>query len=105
MHPFLDRNLTLNRRQFFGSTGIRLGGVAMGMCAATSLLAREDADPARMYPPLPGLPHFAAKAQNDIKIGFVTTFSGAMAVVGNDMRDAFELALVIWAARWQAGTS
>src|SRR5260370_6423422 len=35
----------------------------------------------------------AAKAQNDIKIGFVTTFSGAMAVVGSDMRDAFELAL------------
>jgi branched-chain amino acid transport system substrate-binding protein len=35
----------------------------------------------------------AAKAQNDIKIGFVTTFSGAMAVVGTDMRDAFELAL------------
>jgi branched-chain amino acid transport system substrate-binding protein len=36
---------------------------------------------------------FAAEAQNDIKIGFVTTFSGAMAVVGTDMRDAFELAL------------
>jgi branched-chain amino acid transport system substrate-binding protein len=35
----------------------------------------------------------AAKAQNDIKIGFVTTFSGAMAVVGTDMRDGFELAL------------
>ena len=34
-----------------------------------------------------------ASAQNDIKIGFVTTFSGPTAVVGNDMRDAFELAL------------
>jgi branched-chain amino acid transport system substrate-binding protein len=34
-----------------------------------------------------------ANAQNDVKIGFVTTFSGAIAVVGNDMRDAFELAL------------
>ena len=33
-----------------------------------------------------------AQAQ-DIKIGFVTTFSGPQAVVGNDMRDAFELAL------------
>jgi branched-chain amino acid transport system substrate-binding protein len=33
-----------------------------------------------------------ARAQ-DIKIGFVTTFSGPQAVVGNDMRDAFELAL------------
>jgi branched-chain amino acid transport system substrate-binding protein len=34
-----------------------------------------------------------AHAQGDIKIGFVTTFSGAVAVIGNDMRDAFELAL------------
>jgi branched-chain amino acid transport system substrate-binding protein len=34
-----------------------------------------------------------AHAQSDIKIGFVTTLSGSVAVVGNDMRDAFELAL------------
>jgi branched-chain amino acid transport system substrate-binding protein len=34
-----------------------------------------------------------ASAQNEVKIGFVTTFSGPTAVVGNDMRDAFELAL------------
>jgi branched-chain amino acid transport system substrate-binding protein len=34
-----------------------------------------------------------AQAQGDIKIGFVTTFSGPAAAIGNDMRDAFELAL------------
>ncbi|MFN3350233.1 ABC transporter substrate-binding protein [Pseudorhodoplanes sp.] len=34
-----------------------------------------------------------AHAQKDVKIGFVTTFTGPQAVVGNDMRDAFELAL------------
>ena len=34
-----------------------------------------------------------AHAQSDVKIGFVTTFSGPAAAVGNDMRDAFELAL------------
>jgi len=34
-----------------------------------------------------------AGAQKAVKIGFVTTFTGAQAVVGNDMRDAFELAL------------
>jgi branched-chain amino acid transport system substrate-binding protein len=34
-----------------------------------------------------------AHAQSDIRIGFVTTLSGSVAVVGNDMRDAFELAL------------
>ena len=29
----------------------------------------------------------------DVKIGFVTTFSGPNAVIGNDMRNSFELAL------------
>ena len=36
----------------------------------------------------------AAGAQHrEVKIGFVTTLSSALAAVGNDMRDAFELAL------------
>ena len=34
-----------------------------------------------------------AAAQDGAKIGFVATFSGPAAVIGNDMRDAFELAL------------
>jgi branched-chain amino acid transport system substrate-binding protein len=34
-----------------------------------------------------------ALAQNSIKIGFVSTFSGPTAVIGNDMRNSFELAL------------
>jgi branched-chain amino acid transport system substrate-binding protein len=34
-----------------------------------------------------------AGAQTAVKIGFVDTFSGPTAVIGNDMRDAFELAL------------
>jgi len=34
-----------------------------------------------------------AWAQNSVKIGFVSTFSGPTAVIGNDMRDSFELAL------------
>jgi len=34
-----------------------------------------------------------APAQDAAKIGFVSTFSGPAAVIGNDMRDAFELAL------------
>ncbi|MGC1879615.1 MAG: ABC transporter substrate-binding protein, partial [Pseudolabrys sp.] len=33
-------------------------------------------------------------AQNkSIKIGFISTFSGPVAVIGNDMRNSFELAL------------
>jgi branched-chain amino acid transport system substrate-binding protein len=35
----------------------------------------------------------AAAAQDGAKIGFVATLSGPAAVIGNDMRDAFELAL------------
>jgi branched-chain amino acid transport system substrate-binding protein len=34
-----------------------------------------------------------ALAQDAVKIGFVATFSGPAAAIGNDMRDAFELAL------------
>jgi branched-chain amino acid transport system substrate-binding protein len=34
-----------------------------------------------------------AIAQNSIKIGFVSTFSGPTAVIGNDMRNSFEVAL------------
>src|ERR1039457_3073209 len=34
-----------------------------------------------------------AAQQKTIKIGFVSTFSGPTAVIGNDMRDSFELAL------------
>jgi branched-chain amino acid transport system substrate-binding protein len=35
----------------------------------------------------------SATAAGSIKIGFVSTFSGPTAVIGNDMRNAFELAL------------
>src|SRR6185503_5761384 len=35
----------------------------------------------------------AASAQKPIKIGFISTFSGPTAVIGNDMRNSFELAL------------
>ena len=45
----------------------------------------------------PALLAIAASAalaqQREVKIGFVASFSGALAAVGNDMRDAFELAL------------
>src|SRR5499433_4483494 len=35
----------------------------------------------------------AAAQQKTIKIGFISTFSGPTAVIGNDMRNSFELAL------------
>jgi branched-chain amino acid transport system substrate-binding protein len=50
----------------------------MALCAAGAILA---------------LAASPAAAQNKIKIGFVSTFSGPTAVIGNDMRNSFELAL------------
>src|SRR5215831_9569415 len=35
----------------------------------------------------------ATAQQKTIKIGFVSTFSGPVAAIGNDMRNSFELAL------------
>src|SRR5216684_6930482 len=35
----------------------------------------------------------ALAQQKSIKIGFISTFSGPTAVIGNDMRNSFELAL------------
>ena len=40
-----------------------------------------------------GLSAAGASAQKPVKIGFVSTFSGPTAVIGNDMRNSFELAL------------
>src|SRR5262245_28250182 len=35
----------------------------------------------------------ASAQQRSVKIGFISTFSGPTAVIGNDMRNSFELAL------------
>ena len=66
MIPFLERQWLLNRRQFFGSSGIRLGTLAMGLSGAKSLLAQGSAASNQMFPPIPGLPNFTPKAQNII---------------------------------------
>lgn len=66
MHPFLEQQIALNRRQFFGSTGIRLGTVGLGLCSANGLVAQDSAPPVHMYPALAGLPHFPPKAQHII---------------------------------------
>ena len=66
MNPLLDYQLAMNRRQFFGSTGIRLGALGVGMCSANKLLAESAVESTRMFPALPGLPHFAPKAESII---------------------------------------
>ena len=59
------------RRQFFGSTGLRLGGLALGLMAGSQALrpnfARADE---KVHPPLAGFPHFAPSAQAMIYLHF-----------------------------------
>ena len=49
-----------NRRQFFGESGIRLGGLAMACLAAQEAVGASHAS---VHPAVPGLPHFAPKAK------------------------------------------
>src|SRR5437016_4786431 len=66
MHPLHEHAQHLTRRQFFGSTGLRLGGTALALLAGRRALAAnvtEPALPTRVHPPLAGLPHFAPKAK------------------------------------------
>ncbi|MBR9760835.1 DUF1501 domain-containing protein [bacterium] len=60
MNPFLENQLLQTRRQFFGDTGIRLGGIAM---ASLMGAPRISAAPSQVHPALPDLPHFASKAK------------------------------------------
>jgi len=60
VNPFLENQLLQTRRQFFGDTGIRLGGIAM---ASLMGAPRISAAPSEVHPALPGLPHFASKAK------------------------------------------
>ncbi|MGE0607523.1 MAG: DUF1501 domain-containing protein [Pirellulales bacterium] len=58
----LDYLKTQTRRQFFGTTGLRLGSVALAMLAGRSRAA--EAAPPRSFPALEGLPHFPPKAKS-----------------------------------------
>jgi branched-chain amino acid transport system substrate-binding protein len=54
----------------------------LGVAAATALALAA-----------PGFVQSASAEQKTVKIGYVSTFSGPTAAIGNDMRNAFELAL------------
>ena len=67
MHPIHEHRLQLTRRQFFGETGIRLGGVGLAAALGSTLASRSvQASEERMQPGLPGLPHFPPKAKSVI---------------------------------------
>jgi len=76
MDPIRENQILETRRQFFGTVGLRLGGVAMALAAGDSVLpgvsrvaAAEAAGPAgspatgRVHPPAPGFPHFKPRAK------------------------------------------
>jgi hypothetical protein len=63
MHPIHEHQLNLTRRQFFGSTGLRFGGLAMAMLAANRNLGAKPLAASQVHPPLPGFPHFTPKAK------------------------------------------
>ena len=65
MDPIFDYHLSQTRRQFFGSMGVRVGGVALAMLAEQALGSGTSRAAAAetVHPHLPGLPHFPAKAK------------------------------------------
>ncbi len=65
MQPLLDFQRHETRRQFFGSTGLRMGGLAMALMGAkASLNPLRAAANDRVHPALPGFPNFAPKAKS-----------------------------------------
>src|SRR6266705_6880903 len=65
-------------RSNLGRTEMRKSSAAISLAAIGVIVALTSAP---------------AMAQRSVKIGFVSTFSGPTAVIGNDMRNSFELAL------------
>lgn len=69
MDPRLKHDLLLSRRQFFGNSGLRLGGLGLAIAGAQQWSASGQlaaAESERVHPPLAGLPHFAPKAKSVI---------------------------------------
>ena len=67
MNPLFEYHLQQTRRQFFGSVGLSLGGLALSMCAgrAQNPGANAPGSPnSPVHPALPGLPHFAPRAKS-----------------------------------------
>lgn len=66
MDPLFEYHVQQTRRQFFGSTGLRLGTIALsGLLAGRGFGEAPPAASAaeRVHAPLPGFPHFAPRAK------------------------------------------
>jgi Protein of unknown function (DUF1501) len=65
MNPLHDHLTNLTRRQFFGTSGLRLGGLALALMAGRRATAGTPAA-GRVHPPLPGFPHHTPTAKSVI---------------------------------------
>jgi hypothetical protein len=63
MNPLFEHQLLQTRRQFFGQTGLRLGGLAMASLMGARSASAAAAAASEVHPALPNLPHFARKAK------------------------------------------
>src|SRR5688500_1033550 len=64
MHPITERQLLINRRQFFGRLATGIGTAALGSLLSKDLLASPAAS--ALERGLPHLPHHAPKAKRVI---------------------------------------
>ena len=62
MNPILENQILQTRRQFFGDTGLRMGGLAL----ASILASQRHGQASSVHPALPGLPHFEGTAKSVI---------------------------------------
>ena len=67
MNPIIEHQLLQTRRQFFGSAGLRLGGIALAQMLGSAASAAPTAA-GRVHPPLPGFPHFKPRAKSLIYV-------------------------------------
>jgi hypothetical protein len=63
MNPLFDHHVLQTRRQFFGHSGLRLGGIALASLLGSRGAAAAESTGRLMNPPLPGFPHFTPKAK------------------------------------------
>lgn len=65
MNRFIEHEINLTRRQFFGNVGLRFGGLALAQMlgSQTSGLAATQAANQQVHAALPGFPHFQPRAK------------------------------------------
>ncbi len=66
MDPRFEYCLNQTRRHFFGTSGLRLGGLAMAAMGLGAKVEGGENTPSAVHPPLPGLPHFPPTAKSII---------------------------------------